>query len=568
MKRDRTLHPAAIRSALALLLLGLFAAIPASAAPVSTPEKPRTQFVAGQGENLWVVQEVGPDEFTLLHRDDDSPANTLYKATATPLTGRPLGVAAFGPFLYIVYSDLSVQQLDLETVVPGGPRLLNPSQLPPLPREGRLVQWVAGAAPVALMYFDKPPAEAIPPAKPVDTPAEPAAKTPEPEPADDAPPLPPSPWHLLELKLGRWQELTWPQELADTQPLPGSTPHLLMLDGQKQQLAVLAHSEPGSLLRVYTQSGEGWTAENYDLPLSPAANAAGVSGQPQPGAAVGANLVLVQSPPGNPVSDLAAWVLRDGKTTSLGTLGPVPPDSRWWITSSANRLTLIMSDATGRLRWTHRQINAQEEAPPLVPLSVVEEPLNIGDPLTLAFLAAMVIGTLFLLLTTRRDLPARIPKLLGDQQPSGAVRIAAAFIDLAPAVGLSSFLLGLDSPLVILEHWPGPSSDWRQMAPAAVAIAFHVAHTTLTELFTGATLGKLLMGCRVVNLAGGPPHVWQVLVRNLFKAMEMVAPPLLVLAVINPFQQRLGDLVARTVVVSHRNPAKPKDPADDLDDFE
>ena len=93
-----------------------------------------------------------------------------------------------------------------------------------------------------------------------------------------------------------------------------------------------------------------------------------------------------------------------------------------------------------------------------------------------------------------------------------------------------------------------------------VAIGLFVLYTLVLEWFTGSTPGKKLMGLRVANLDGARPRAWQVIVRSLLKAFDLIAPLLLVLPLLSPHRQRLGDLIARTLVV------EPKDSQEDTKD--
>jgi len=106
----------------------------------------------------------------------------------------------------------------------------------------------------------------------------------------------------------------------------------------------------------------------------------------------------------------------------------------------------------------------------------------------------------------------------------------------------------------ILLRWPGNglAMTLEQMAPGAMVIGVFVGHTTLTELVIARTLGKVLLGLKTVSLNGSRPKAWQLLVRGLLKILDLIpgAWLLLMLPVISPHRQRLGDLVARTVVVS------------------
>ena len=72
----------------------------------------------------------------------------------------------------------------------------------------------------------------------------------------------------------------------------------------------------------------------------------------------------------------------------------------------------------------------------------------------------------------------------------------------------------------------------------------------------GRTPGKALLGARVVDVSGGPASLRQLLLRSLFLPVElglMLPLPLgLMVAAITPHRQRVGDLVAGTVVILDR----------------
>jgi uncharacterized RDD family membrane protein YckC len=73
-------------------------------------------------------------------------------------------------------------------------------------------------------------------------------------------------------------------------------------------------------------------------------------------------------------------------------------------------------------------------------------------------------------------------------------------------------------------------------------------------LYAGRTPGKRALGLRVVRGDGGPVGLAESLVRNLLRAVEVpfgYAPGVLAIA-LGPRRQRLGDLVAGTLVVRER----------------
>ncbi len=68
----------------------------------------------------------------------------------------------------------------------------------------------------------------------------------------------------------------------------------------------------------------------------------------------------------------------------------------------------------------------------------------------------------------------------------------------------------------------------------------------------GATPGKMAMGLRVVNEAGGTITVGASMVRNFIRIGEMICPFLPLAAFLNRRFQRLGDLAAGTFVIYSR----------------
>jgi uncharacterized RDD family membrane protein YckC len=72
---------------------------------------------------------------------------------------------------------------------------------------------------------------------------------------------------------------------------------------------------------------------------------------------------------------------------------------------------------------------------------------------------------------------------------------------------------------------------------------------SLSELFSrGQTIGKRLSGIRVVRLDGFALDAGGILVRNIFRVVDHL-PPLWIVPLLSKKSQRLGDMVAGTVVV-------------------
>lgn len=104
------------------------------------------------------------------------------------------------------------------------------------------------------------------------------------------------------------------------------------------------------------------------------------------------------------------------------------------------------------------------------------------------------------------------------------------------------------------------------MILAAGALVFLVGYWFVSSLLLdGATLGKLLVGTRVRDAQGFAASPTQLFLRALFVPFEallvMPIPLLFALLALLPRHQRLGDLVAGTVVLRTRAPRAPLEPA-------
>lgn len=100
------------------------------------------------------------------------------------------------------------------------------------------------------------------------------------------------------------------------------------------------------------------------------------------------------------------------------------------------------------------------------------------------------------------------------------------------------------------EHSGGPLFAARSQVAALAGVLVYLLHTSVTEIAFGRTLGKALLGLRVVGLDGQRPTPGAMLTRNLLRLIDlsMVLFPL-VLVLYSPLRQRAGDLAAGTLVV-------------------
>jgi uncharacterized RDD family membrane protein YckC len=121
-------------------------------------------------------------------------------------------------------------------------------------------------------------------------------------------------------------------------------------------------------------------------------------------------------------------------------------------------------------------------------------------------------------------------------------RAAAGTIDLFPLI------IGM----AVLEHFSSPA-EWELVT--AISMGLYILLTALTEMISGRSLGKWLMGLEVVSLTGDRPPRWSLLVRNLLRVIDvgLFFVPLAVV-MLSPLRQRTGDVAAGTLVVQSVDP--------------
>ncbi len=171
-----------------------------------------------------------------------------------------------------------------------------------------------------------------------------------------------------------------------------------------------------------------------------------------------------------------------------------------------------------------------------------------------ALLVILVIGTAI----RRRSAPVTIEKLAADFQPAPLrERISAGLLDMWP---IFACLLYLRIPT------QQEMLDPVNQAIAAGAYGVYLLYTVLCELIFKRTLGKMVFGLRLVMLDGQPPRAWPLIARNIARVVDfcLFCMPLL-LILMTPLRQRLGDSFAGTVVVVPRTEAKESDELEDED---
>lgn len=181
----------------------------------------------------------------------------------------------------------------------------------------------------------------------------------------------------------------------------------------------------------------------------------------------------------------------------------------------------------------------------------------------LALITAMIMMVMFYRRSPEQS-PLDLPEHL--VLASFSRRLIAGIIDLTPGFVLASMLYDISVNDTILYAWPGNGVEkaFAAMRPGFVVIGVTLLHTTIMEFILARSIGKILMGLYVADLNGKPAPPLPCFGRAISRAFELFAPLMILVAVISPARQRLGDILARTTVVMQK-PEEVK--YDDNDDF-
>ena len=133
------------------------------------------------------------------------------------------------------------------------------------------------------------------------------------------------------------------------------------------------------------------------------------------------------------------------------------------------------------------------------------------------------------------------------------VRAVGALIDIT--VMFVCYVLGL-------MLWAATLTQFDTALSATVLIIFTVLvmvgyPLTFETATRGRSVGKIVMGLRVVSDDGGPERFRQVLFRALASVVEIwmfLGSPAVICSILSPKAKRIGDIFAGTVVVSERGP--------------
>jgi uncharacterized RDD family membrane protein YckC len=178
----------------------------------------------------------------------------------------------------------------------------------------------------------------------------------------------------------------------------------------------------------------------------------------------------------------------------------------------------------------------------------------------------VMILVLFLSLWQWRQRPMS-PKLPTDMEVAPLHMRAFGFgIDLGIPLIIVSAVMGMfdtGSFTSMFATWFAALANPEELLNAPllmIVLAAYLLHVTIGELFFRRSVGKAILGLQVLMIDGRSPTLAAVLLRNLVRIPELLSGILVAYIFISEQRQRLGDLFARTLVVSQKVPPTPPDP--------
>ena len=227
------------------------------------------------------------------------------------------------------------------------------------------------------------------------------------------------------------------------------------------------------------------------------------------------------------------------------------------------KLGVARANDTGQVEFGRADLDES----PLLRFSPLPRWIDTAPPVgnwtdIVAIVAAL--GLLTLVLFYRRDQvhrPAAVPH--GFVIASAWRRVLATAIDFVPTIiviNLCSDMINQalgpsDDPAMLVEQLSDPERVKKLLPLTLLFLSVYGFWCMAWELLSGTTLGKRIFDCRVLSVDGMAPTPRQIIVRNLARIVTFaLGPPglmmtLMLMLMFTRNRQRLGDLLANTIVV-------------------
>jgi uncharacterized RDD family membrane protein YckC len=222
--------------------------------------------------------------------------------------------------------------------------------------------------------------------------------------------------------------------------------------------------------------------------------------------------------------------------------------------------------AFGNLRWIAYAGDQQVEQdyslqsfpdsfPPATKMSIVANPKPAAIPLVPWILGDAVLVAVAAIAAVRQrqlamleGLDAAAAAKKKEEKPQLAplgVRFVAGLVDLAPILAVIAIVHPANTSTMLASVDAKSLQSLTELATLA-----YLLHTLVAEVICGQSLGKMAFGLKVVGPDGGRPTRLALVIRNLLRVVDVALALPLVTVLISPLRQRVGDMVAGTVVVA------------------
>ncbi|MEM1355559.1 MAG: RDD family protein [Planctomycetota bacterium] len=371
-------------------------------------------------------------------------------------------------------------------------------------------------------------------------------------------------YRLIQLKQGRWQSHLLPESLGQPQQArllarPGDAVPLMLLRYDTTPSApIIIMRPPRGAEDPPADAPKPWATERYSLSDVRNWSAAIVQGQVVVGierersdTRLGVDLYLLRgeravqsgiSRLSVPTNGLARWSML-GIADRAGVFTVPGPLLQPYDDGTPAPLTLA----------GYRSGTLSGGVDPSVKPIMTYQPTPLEANLDWLIQIVAYAAALLLMMTFWRRTPGdgqvRLPERV--ELASLDKRIISGLIDLLPGLLVASAIFDV-SWYDIARLWPGTPTDksFQAMGPGLIVIGVTVVHTTAFELITARSIGKWLTGLYVADFRGKPAPPGASTVRAASRVLDMIALLLLIVPLISPARQRLGDILARTIVVT------------------
>lgn len=370
-------------------------------------------------------------------------------------------------------------------------------------------------------------------------------------------------YRLLQMESGGWVSVPLPEGFG----LPRRAA-LVVRDAGRPVIVTQPDNRDWRLVMCLPTEGTGWREAVYSLPGSGPWAVTPVAGQV---------VLAVERERGQDRVWTELYLLRAGRAHGLGAVDlPTTSVARWGVVGTASEAVVLTRPGplmqsgqegdeppvalAGFRRVGLNGVPGEVEA--LLPREPTRWEKNADWLIQiLTFAAAMALMMLFWRQTPGRT-EVRLPERIVLAPLSR--RMLSGLIDLTPGLWVAGAVYGLGVDELLLRHWPGTPvpKPPAAMIPGWVVIAVTVGHTTACEFIAARSIGKWFTGLYVADFRGVPAPPGASVVRSITKVLDLVAWLLLLLPIISPHRQRLGDVLAKTVVVM-REPEEPEERSED-----